>query len=49
MKKYLHINPVIFKMAILITSFILVMIYNQSKATHLPKSSISFPQVVVKF
>ena len=49
MKKNLQANPVIFKMAILITSFILVMIYNQSKAVQLPKSSISFPTVVVKF
>ena len=49
MKKNLHASPVIFKMAILITSFILVMIYNQSKAAQLPTSSISFPTALVKF
>ena len=48
MNKDLHATPVILKMAILITSFILVMIYNQSKAAQLPKSTIIFPMVVVQ-
>ena len=49
MKKNLHATPMVFKMAILITSFMLAMIYNQSKAAQLPKSPISFPTIVIKF
>ncbi|MEN9569016.1 MAG: hypothetical protein RL172_247 [Bacteroidota bacterium] len=32
MKNGLHINPVLFKMVILVTCFMLVMLYNKSKA-----------------
>ena len=35
MKNGLHINPMMFKMILLITCFMLVMVYNKSKAATL--------------
>lgn len=32
MKNGMHINPVMFKMIVLVTCFMLVMVYNKSKA-----------------
>ncbi len=32
MKNGMHINPVLFKMVVLVTCFMLVMVYNKSKA-----------------
>ncbi len=32
MKNGLHFNPMLFKMAVLVTCFMLVMLYNKSKA-----------------
>lgn len=33
MKNGMHINPILFKMVVLVTCFMLVMVYNKSKAT----------------
>jgi len=35
MKNGLHFNPLIFKMVVLVTCFMLVMLYNKSKAAEL--------------
>jgi len=40
MKNGLPINPVLFKMILLVTCFMLVMIYNKSKAADLSKPMI---------
>lgn len=40
MKNGLHTNPVLFKMILLVTCFMLVMIYNKSKAADTPQSVI---------
>jgi hypothetical protein len=49
MKKNLHINPILIKMALLITCFMLVMLYNQSKAAVLPTAIATSNRVTVNF
>jgi hypothetical protein len=39
MKNNLQTTPLLFKMVVLITSFILVMLYNQSKAATIQKAA----------
>lgn len=47
MKNGLHINPVLFKMIVLVTCFMLTMLYNKSKAAgtatakHTPATTIA--------
>lgn len=36
MKNGLHFNPVLFKMVLLVTCFMLVMLYNKSKGADMP-------------
>lgn len=38
MKNGLHFNPVLFKMVLLVTCFMLVMLYNKSKGADMPSA-----------
>lgn len=49
MKNNLQTNPILFKMAVLITCFMLVILYNKSKAAEAPSVSHAGNRVSVNF
>lgn len=46
MKNGLHINPLLFKMVVLVTCFMLVMFYNKSKGANLSLKNYNPTQAV---
>lgn len=48
MKNGLHINPLLFKMAVLVTCFMLVMFYNKSKGADLSPGTATQHIVAVR-
>lgn len=49
MKNNLHANPLLYKMILLFTCFMLVILYNKSKAAELPKSLHSNLKATISF
>jgi hypothetical protein len=48
MKNGLHINPLFFKMAVLVTCFMLVMFYNKSKGADISQATATQHTVAVR-
>jgi hypothetical protein len=49
MKNGLHMNPLLFKMVVLVTCFMLVMLYNKSKAANITTTkNTAHPIVAVR-
>ena len=46
MKNGLHMNPLLFKMVVLVTCFMLVMIYNKSKGADIAAKKIATEHTV---